>query len=68
MDTILRNSRISDGPDGSLVDIGVENGRIAAIGLQWIWVVTHMHREPGVSHGFSYNGTWFGLRSKEGIG
>lgn len=31
MDTILRNARIADGPDAPLVDIGIENGRIAAI-------------------------------------
>ncbi len=31
MDTILRNSRIADGPGAPLVDIGIENGRIAAI-------------------------------------
>ena len=31
MDTILRNARISDAPDASLVDIGIERGRIAAI-------------------------------------
>ena len=31
MDTILRNARISDGRDASLVDIGIEGGRIAAI-------------------------------------
>ncbi len=32
MDTILSNARIADGPDALLVDIGIENGRIAAIG------------------------------------
>ena len=31
MDTILRNARIADGPDAPLVDIGIKNGRIAAI-------------------------------------
>jgi len=31
MDTILRNARIADGPGAPLVDIGIENGRIAAI-------------------------------------
>ena len=31
MDTILRNVRVSDGPDSPLVDIGIENGRIASI-------------------------------------
>ena len=31
MDTVLRNARISDGPDAPLLDIGIENGRIAAI-------------------------------------
>ncbi len=36
MDTILRNARAADGPDAPLVDIGIENGTIAAIeaGLQ----------------------------------
>ena len=36
MDTILRNAKIADGPDTPSVDIGIENGRIAAIvaGLQ----------------------------------
>ena len=32
MDTILRNSRITDGLDGPTVDIGIDQGRIAAIG------------------------------------
>ena len=32
MDTILRNARIADGPDAPLVDIGIEGGRISAIG------------------------------------
>ena len=32
MDTILRNARITDGADAPLLDIGVEAGRIAAIG------------------------------------
>ena len=31
MDTILRNARIVDGPDAPVVDIGIENGFIAAI-------------------------------------
>ena len=31
MDTILRNARIADGRDAPLVDVGIENGRIAAI-------------------------------------
>ena len=31
MDTILRNARIADGPDAPLLDIGIEDGRIAAI-------------------------------------
>ena len=31
MDTILRNARIADDPDTPSVDIGIENGRIAAI-------------------------------------
>ena len=31
MDAILRNARIADGPDAPLVDIGIEEGRIAAI-------------------------------------
>ena len=31
MDTILRNAKISDSADARLVDIGIENGRIAAI-------------------------------------
>ena len=31
MDTILQNARVVDGPDAPLVDIGIENGRIAAI-------------------------------------
>ena len=31
METILRNARISDGPGASLVDIGIEGGRIAVI-------------------------------------
>ncbi len=31
MDTILRNARVSDGPDATLPDIGIEGGRIAAI-------------------------------------
>ena len=31
MDTILQNARIADGPDAPLVDIGIEDGRIAAI-------------------------------------
>src|SRR5271165_6698863 len=32
MDLIVRNVRLSDRPDGAPVDIGVANGRIAAIG------------------------------------
>ena len=32
MDTILRNARIEDGPEGPLLDIGIEVGRIAVIG------------------------------------
>ena len=32
METILRNARITDGPDSPLVDIAMESGRIAAIG------------------------------------
>ena len=31
MDTILRNARVADGPDAPVVDIGIENGRIATI-------------------------------------
>ena len=31
MDVILRNARIADGPDASLVDIGIAGGRIEAI-------------------------------------
>ena len=31
MDAILRNARMADGPDASLVDIGIEGGRIEAI-------------------------------------
>ncbi len=31
MDTIIRNARVTDGPDSTPVDIGIENGRIAAI-------------------------------------
>ena len=31
MDTILRSARIADRPDATLVDIGIENGRIASI-------------------------------------
>ena len=31
MDTILRNARVADGPGAPLVDIGIENGRIAVI-------------------------------------
>ena len=31
MDTILQNARIADGPDAPVVDIGIQDGRIAAI-------------------------------------
>lgn len=31
MDIILRNTRIADGPDAPLVDVGIEKGRIVAI-------------------------------------
>ena len=31
MDVVLRKARITDSPDGPLVDIGIEDGRIAAI-------------------------------------
>ena len=39
MDVVIKNARVADGLEAPMVDIGIEDGRIAAIGPAW--PVTH---------------------------